>query len=177
MNTKTISILLSFILLISLSFTQTSNAQESCENVELIYQDALNYFNTNKGEQKSKQTLLGTSFYNDYKINLWDAQKVKLTEVSTLSCNQLEYVYFESENLAAAEQVYKYLVQQFESCKPKGYIKVDEDKGSYLAKSHYIDERDKDSFLFYDWPEFEIVVSNFAGSYVTKIRIMSKKFD
>ena len=177
MNAKNIYITFSLILFFSLTLIEVSEAQESCDDVNSVYQDALNYFNNNKGEQKIKQSLFGSIFYYDYKINLWKAKKIELTEAPDLGGNQLEYTYIETDNLADAEDVFSFILRHFNNCKPKGYIKREQDNGIYLSRALYIDERDKDSFMFYDWPEFEFVLSNVSGSYVVRLRILSKKFN
>lgn len=90
----------------------------------------------------------------------------------------LEYYYIESAVLKDAEEVYEEIVDKLEQCIPDGMIKLDEPESQYyLGKAHYIDVRDKDAFVFYDWPEFEITLTNMSGNYVVKLRALSKKFD
>ena len=181
---KQIVFLLSLIFLIPYSFipgkaetTPADNADDSCEKVLQVYEDALVYFKNNRGEQKIKKTFLGTTFYNDYKINLWEARRIELTEVVELGCNQLEYIYMESDLLADGKNAYQDIVSKFEDCMPGGYFKLDSQNNNNISKAHYIDQRDKDAFLFYDWPEFEITLSNLSNVYTVKLRIYSKKFD
>lgn len=152
------------------------SSDQSCENLAKVYEDALNYFNTYKGEEKVKKTMLGTILSNDYGINLWNAQSVDLVKVSELKCNQLVYVYVESRMLADGKNAYADIVNKFEACMPKDYFKVDDGRKNTIASSHYISEKDKDAFLYYDWPEFEITLTNQSDVYTLKLSILSKKF-
>ncbi len=77
---KNTIILFSFISLISLSSATAQEPDHHCNELSLIYEDALNYFNTFKGEEKMKQTLYGSTLYNDYNIDLWSAKGVELTQ-------------------------------------------------------------------------------------------------
>ena len=175
---KNTIILFSFISLISLSSATAQEPDHHCNELSLIYEDALNYFNTFKGEEKMKQTLYGSTLYNDYNIDLWSAKGVELTQKPDFGVNQLEYIYVESKFLADAEHGYTWLVDRFESCMPQAYIKTAGNDKNYLQKVNYIDERDKDSFIgFYDWPEFQITLSNVSDVYVVKLRILSKKIN
>ena len=185
MSKKHIVFLLTLMILISNTntFGETKtgplyNPDDSCENVLNIYDDALLYFKNNRGEQQTKKTLFGTMFYNDYKINLWDAQRIELTEAIDLGCNQLEYTYMESELLADGQNAYRDIVSKLENCLPIGYFKLDDaNSKNYISKANYIVQKDKDAFLFYDWPEFQITLSNISNIYTVKLTIYSKKYD
>ena len=124
-----IALSISFLLLLTSSTishdVSTLNLpDESCEDISKIYEDALLNFNTYKGEEKISKTMLGTKFYNDYGINLWEAQQVELTKVPELGATQLDYIYIRSPQLADAEKVYNHLVWLFNNCKPNGYISI-----------------------------------------------------
>jgi hypothetical protein len=148
-----------------------------CKDLYMVHEDAIAYFTIYRGEQKTGNNLFGSYFYNDYKIRLWDPEKVQLTEAVDLGCNIVEYTYTESETLAGAKEVFDQVVQKFLNCKLHGYELIDHADKTSLARAHFIDNRDKDAFLFYKWPEFDFSITNVSGKYAVKLRVMSKKFD
>ena len=144
-----------------------------CEAFNSIFQDATGGFTKYRGDKHVVQGPMGETTYWDYSKAVWDPVSKTLYASSFGVSINLRMTYLQTSSLEEAKTTFNTIHGKLKSCMPKTYYLFSDHSKVHVLYVNYMDERDKDQFFEYEYPEIALSVKKSGTDYTVELTIFA----